>query len=65
MAAVNAALLAFTLLWPEWIELVFGVEPDAGSGALERWIVVMTIALSMAFLVMARAEWRRVSAHSA
>src|SRR5438094_9632 len=33
LALASAALLVVTLLWNEWIELVFHVDPDAGSGA--------------------------------
>jgi hypothetical protein len=56
---VSASLAVITLLWHDWIELVFGVDPDHGSGAAE-WLVVggfATVALSLA--ISARAEWRR------
>ena len=59
LAMVTAALLLLTLISREWIEEVFGVEPDAGSGALE-WAIVIALAVAMvAFSLLARAEWKR------
>jgi hypothetical protein len=31
LALGNAALLVMTVLWKDWIEIVFDVDPDAGS----------------------------------
>jgi len=62
LAAVTAALLLLTLISREWIEEVFGVEPDADSGALE-WAIVIALAVAMvAFSLLARAEWKRGAA---
>lgn len=47
-----------TLVWHDWIELVFGVEPDGGDGSLEwAMVAVMFIAALMASLI-ARNEWQ-------
>ena len=59
LAAVTAALLLLTLISREWIEEVFGVEPDAGSGALEWAIVIALAVATVAFSLLARAEWKR------
>ena len=56
LAVVTAALLLLTLISREWIEKVFGVEPDASSGALEWGIVVALAVATVAFSLMARAE---------
>ncbi len=48
-----------TLLWKDWIELVFRVDPDAHSGSLEMTIVLVAIAITIATAVLARVEWRR------
>ncbi|MFN8464454.1 MAG: hypothetical protein U0X20_02850 [Caldilineaceae bacterium] len=62
IAAVNIVLFTATILWPEWIELVFRVEPDAGSGALEWAIAGATLVISIVCLILMRVEWRRVAA---
>ena len=58
----NAALLVMTVVWKDWIEVVFNVDPDAGSGAVEWAVVALTLLLTLAFLTLARGEWRRASA---
>ena len=39
MALVTSSLFVITLVQRDWIEIVFGVDPDSQSGALE-WLVV-------------------------
>jgi hypothetical protein len=39
-AGTACVLLGLTLVWPRWIELVLGVDPDGGSGAFE-WLIVL------------------------
>ncbi|MCA1647996.1 MAG: ABC transporter permease [Chloroflexi bacterium] len=55
----NAALLVITVLWKDWIELVFNVDPDAGTGTVEWAVVSLTLLLTIVFVALARAEWRR------
>ena len=59
LAIVSAFLFALTLITREWIEIVFGVEPDAGSGALE-WAITFAFLLAAGSLfVLARRDRRR------
>jgi len=62
LALGNAILVAMTIVWKEWIEIVFNVDPDAGSGAVEWAIVGVTLLLTVVFIVLAKSEWRRGSA---
>lgn len=57
--ALTAALLVLTLIAPDWIELVFGVDPDYGNGSLEVALVVSTGATMCVFALLARHDWRR------
>jgi hypothetical protein len=61
LAALSAFLLALTLAVPEWIEELTGLEPDAGSGALELGIALAFLAATLAFAALARAERRRLA----
>ena len=45
LSAASGLLCVVTLIWRDWIELVFHVDPDRGSGALEWSIVAGLLAL--------------------
>jgi len=59
LATVSGALLVLTLFWKDWIEAIFGVDPDAGSGQLEWMIGGLLIALTVTFSAFACGGWRR------
>jgi hypothetical protein len=62
LAVVSAALCVLTLVFPEWIEEMTGLEPDAGSGALE-WIVAgVFLAAALVSALLARRDYRRLAA---
>ena len=59
LASITGIFAIVTLFWHDWIETIFGVDPDKGNGSAE-WLVVLILAiitLSLAF--GARLEWRR------
>ena len=59
LAAISAVLFVVTLVWHDWIEIVFRVDPDHGSGWLEWLLAVMALGLTLTFSISARREWRR------
>ncbi|MFF7946263.1 ABC transporter permease [Streptomyces griseorubiginosus] len=62
-AAISGILFVITLIWRDWIERVFGVDPDMGSGALEWVIVALALCATVAFSLLARTEWRKIREH--
>ena len=61
LGVVAAVLAAVTLVWPEWIEGLFGFEPDAGSGAAEWAVVFGLLLLAVALGVLGRSDMRRAA----
>jgi apolipoprotein N-acyltransferase len=59
---LSALLALLTLINREWIEEIFGVDPDAGNGTLEWAIVLVSAVVAIACLAFARVEWRRARA---
>ncbi len=45
LASLTLAFLVLTLASKDWVELVFGVDPDRHSGALE-WAIVAACAIA-------------------
>jgi hypothetical protein len=60
LSAASLILLILTLANHEWIEAVFGVDPDQGNGSLEWLVVAVLTVVTVVGAVSARVEWRRV-----
>jgi hypothetical protein len=58
LAGLSAALFALTLVFPEWIEATTGLEPDAGSGALEFVISGALLLVAVGLSLLARRDHR-------
>jgi len=60
-ATTVTALLVLTIVDPRWIELLFGVDPDHGSGTLE-WAVLAALAVvTVALWAWSGAQWRQAA----
>jgi len=58
LAVTSGFLAVLTVIWRDWIEEVFHVEPDGGSGSLEWLIVAALVVATCTLAAVARAEWR-------
>jgi hypothetical protein len=59
MAIVTSIVFVFTLVQRDWIEIVFGVDPDQGDGTLEWLIVGVLLLATITLFMLASYEWRR------
>jgi hypothetical protein len=57
LAASSGALLVLALLRKDWIEFLFGVDPDHSDGSLEWVLVVLLLIATVTFSLVARLEW--------
>ena len=62
MASVTGILFMITLIWRNWIEMVFNVSLDNGDGSLEWLTVGVLLVVTITLSVLARYEWRRAQA---
>jgi hypothetical protein len=59
VTALAFGLAAVTLIRRDWIEIIFGVDPDRDSGAVEWAIVGTLLAAALVSALLARTEWRK------
>jgi hypothetical protein len=59
---ITTALFLATLVYPDWIEALFRIDPDNASGWLERLVVGGLLVMMIAMLSLARREWRKTMA---
>jgi hypothetical protein len=64
LAELSGCLLIITLVWRDWLEIVFGIDPDNASGGLEWLISLAMLAIAVVLSVLARLEWRRRSSRA-
>ena len=62
IAIVTSILFVVTLLQRDWIEIVFGVDPDNHSGTLEWLIIGALLVATITLFTLARYEWHRAQA---
>jgi hypothetical protein len=59
LSIISALLAALTIAWSDWIEGIFEVDPDAGSGSSEWGITLAFIVVTLMLAALARRTWRR------
>jgi hypothetical protein len=60
LAGLSTVLCVLTLVLPEWIEALTGLEPDAGSGELEWVVAGIFLVGAVVAAVLARRDYRRL-----
>jgi hypothetical protein len=60
LAVATGLLAVVTVVNAEWIEWLFGVDPDRGSGALEWGMVCLLAVCSVVAFILARRDVRRL-----
>jgi hypothetical protein len=58
MASITGVLAILTLIWKDWIEIVFGVDPDHHNGSFEWLIVAVCLAATVVFSLLASRAWK-------
>lgn len=48
-----------TLVQRDWIEIIFGVDPDSRNGVLEWIIVVSLLVVMISLFTLASYKWRK------
>jgi hypothetical protein len=63
IAAVTSCALGAGVLWtllvPDWIEQITGLDPDQGTGEFEWMLIVVMGFIAVVVLFMGRFAWRR------
>lgn len=62
MAIATSILFVITFVRRDWIEIVFGVDPDNRSGAFEWLLVGALLVVTITLFTLASYEWRRARA---
>jgi len=60
LAVLSVPLFVATLLWRDWIEIAFRVDPDHGDGSLEWLIMALTATSAIVASLLARTDLRRL-----
>jgi hypothetical protein len=60
-AGLTFVLGMLTALVPDWIEEIFGVDPDGGNGSTEVLLVAACLVATVAFAVLATRSYRRLT----
>jgi hypothetical protein len=61
LGSIGGILCVITPIWPDWIEILTGWDPDRHDGSVE-WLISGGLLIVTAILLgLAAVEWRRTS----
>jgi DMSO/TMAO reductase YedYZ heme-binding membrane subunit len=58
LGSITGVVAIITLFWHDWIETIFGVDPDRGNGSAEWLVILILLAVTLILAIGARLEWR-------
>jgi hypothetical protein len=61
LASFSAFLVVLTAVWHDWVEGIFGFDPDHHDGSFEWQLVVVCCVSTVLFGVLARREWHKAA----
>lgn len=59
LGLMSTAFLALTILLPDWIEMLFGLMPDAGDSSAEWGLALSWALVSVLMFAFAGRTWRK------
>ncbi len=62
LSVLSLVLLVLTAAVPDWIEVVFGADPDHGNGSAELLITIGLAVLAVTSGARAVLSWRKLRA---
>ena len=65
LGLTSAVLSLLTFVKRDWIEALFGIDPDHGNGIVEWLIVGGFLFTTLTLFSLAQYEWRRVAPEAA
>ncbi len=58
-AFLSAFLVVLTAVWHDWVEGIFGFDPDRHNGSFEWELAAVCCVVAVVCSILARRNWRR------
>jgi hypothetical protein len=59
LASLSGFLVLLTAVWHDWVEGIFGFDPDRHNGGFEWELAIACCVLTVLFGLLARSQWRQ------
>jgi len=60
-AGLAAFLVVLTAVWHDWVEGIFGFDPDRHNGSFEWELAAVCCVIAIVCSVLARRQWRHAA----